>query len=88
MEFPGRVALITGASRGIGRATALALAHAGAAISITARTLEPTDRLSGSRMQFVLPVANAYLLRATSTISSKFPNLLTTSLRGRDGVTS
>jgi 3-oxoacyl-[acyl-carrier protein] reductase len=37
-ELAGRVALVTGASRNIGRAIALALAGAGAAVAVNART--------------------------------------------------
>lgn len=48
MQLAGRVALVTGASRGIGRATALALGGRGAAVVLAARTLDPGGRLPGS----------------------------------------
>ena len=42
-QLTGRVALVTGAGRGIGRATALALASAGAAVVATARSVDELD---------------------------------------------
>ncbi|MFZ1757153.1 MAG: SDR family NAD(P)-dependent oxidoreductase, partial [Caldilineaceae bacterium] len=44
-QLTGKVALITGASRGIGWAIALAYAAAGASIAVTARTAAQLDSL-------------------------------------------
>jgi len=41
----GKIAVVTGASRGIGRATAVALAEAGAYVVAAARSSEPLERL-------------------------------------------
>ena len=44
----GKVALVTGASRGLGKAIADRLAAEGATVALTARTMEPSDKYAGS----------------------------------------
>jgi len=48
MGLEGKVALVTGASRGIGRESALELAREGADVVVAARTVEPRSKLPGT----------------------------------------
>src|SRR5271169_1951061 len=65
MKLKGRVALITGASQGIGHACALALAREGATVAVAARNREKLDQLvaeitaaGGKAAAFVIDVGD------------------------------
>jgi 3-oxoacyl-[acyl-carrier protein] reductase len=65
MKLEGRVALVTGASQGIGHACALALAREGASVAVAARNREKLDELvaeiaaaGGKSAAFVIDVSD------------------------------
>ena len=57
-EFKDKVALVTGAGSGIGRATALMLAAQGARVVITGRRSEPLERVAATRPNIMGLVAD------------------------------
>jgi NAD(P)-dependent dehydrogenase (short-subunit alcohol dehydrogenase family) len=76
----GRIALITGASSGLGRATAIALARAGADVAIVARSEEELDSVRGEiikigRRALALPVDLASVDDTTEAVRQSVEEL-------------
>jgi len=63
----GKVAIVTGASRGIGAAIARRLASEGARVAVSARTLEPNDRVKGSLRETADEIAAKVLQNRTAS---------------------
>ncbi|HEY9012695.1 MAG TPA: SDR family NAD(P)-dependent oxidoreductase, partial [Devosia sp.] len=83
MEMQGRLALVTGAGSGIGRAAALRLARAGADVGLLSRTREELEDVAAEildigRKPLVLVAdtsGEADMRRAFATIASEFGRL-------------
>jgi NAD(P)-dependent dehydrogenase (short-subunit alcohol dehydrogenase family) len=76
----GRIALVTGASSGLGRATAIALARAGADVAIVARSKEELDSVRGEitksgRRALALPVDLASVDDTTEAVRQSVEEL-------------
>ncbi|ULE31763.1 SDR family NAD(P)-dependent oxidoreductase [Mycobacterium sp. IDR2000157661] len=59
MTCDGKVALVTGTSRGLGKAIAKRLAAEGATVALTARTLEPDPKYQGSLRETLQQIESA-----------------------------
>jgi NAD(P)-dependent dehydrogenase (short-subunit alcohol dehydrogenase family) len=65
MRLEGRTALVTGASRGIGRQAALTLAAAGAAVVLAARSAEDLEEVAPDALVAVTDVLDEAAIEAT-----------------------
>ena len=68
----GRVAVVTGSSRGIGRTLALRLAREGARVVVTGKSEASTERLPGSIHSVVMRDADAWAANDTRAIVESY----------------
>lgn len=69
LRISGKVALVTGASSGLGEACALALASEGARIAVAARRKDELDRVAALAKQAGSPDARAFVVDLTDSRS-------------------
>ena len=82
-SLAGMNALVTGASRGIGRAVALAYAEAGAHVIVVSRDLASLEELAG-RIRELGGTASAY--RCDVTDPEQVADMVTSAIDDRDGI--
>jgi 3-oxoacyl-[acyl-carrier protein] reductase len=90
LGIQGRKALLTGASRGLGKACALALAHEGVEVTIVARTRETLDRTvveivetTGGKAHGVAADISTPQGRAAALAACPQPDILLNNAEGR-----
>lgn len=80
MRLQGKIALVTGASRGMGKAAAVALAAEGAQVVVAARTEEASDKIPGTIHQTVEEIAarggQAFAVRADLSSTEDIDSLV------------
>src|SRR5215218_10465621 len=84
MIVPHRTAIVTGASRGIGKQVAIGLGRAGFDVVVAARTVDPHRRLPGTIGETVKEVARegarALAVRTDMTSSADVERLVATTI--------
>ena len=85
MNLIGKVAIVTGSSRGLGKAMALAFGRRGASVVVTARSEEPHPEVAGTIGRTVEEIreagGSAIAIRCDVSVGEDLKHLVETSLR-------